>query len=112
MFQKTSPPGAVGTSLALETIIQHSLIDFKPTRCYVLYCLHLFLFYFFTLLTFFKPLSLGSSSFHLSFSHTRYIYIHRNEASTTILVCSRGGGGLLVERMELVAELWEENIKV
>lgn len=63
---KTSPPGAVGTSLALETIIQHSLIDFKPTR---------------------------------------------NEASTTILVCSRGGGGLLVERMELVAELWEENIK-
>ncbi|KAL0382837.1 UNVERIFIED_CONTAM: eIF-2-alpha kinase GCN2 [Sesamum calycinum] len=24
----------------------------------------------------------------------------------------RGGGGLLVERMELVAELWEENIKV
>ncbi|XP_062173288.1 eIF-2-alpha kinase GCN2 isoform X4 [Alnus glutinosa] len=63
---KTSPPGAVGTSLALETIIQHSSIDFKPTR---------------------------------------------NEASTIILVCSRGGGGLLVERMELVAELWEENIK-
>ncbi|KAK9997208.1 hypothetical protein SO802_021894 [Lithocarpus litseifolius] len=63
---KTSPPGAVGTSLALETIIQHSSVEFKPIR---------------------------------------------SEASTSILVCSRGGGGLLVERMELVAELWEENIK-
>ncbi|GMJ08489.1 GENERAL CONTROL NON-DEPRESSIBLE 2, ARABIDOPSIS THALIANA GENERAL CONTROL NON-DEPRESSIBLE 2 [Hibiscus trionum] len=63
---KTNPPGAVGTSLALETIIQHSPEDFKPIR---------------------------------------------NEATTSILVCSRGGGGLLMERMELVAELWEENIK-
>ncbi|GLT96768.1 hypothetical protein SLE2022_143680 [Rubroshorea leprosula] len=63
---KTNPPAAVGTSLALETIIQHSSIDFKPIR---------------------------------------------NQATTNILVCSRGGGGLLVERMELVAELWEENIK-
>ncbi|XWS13227.1 hypothetical protein CRYUN_Cryun36dG0019600 [Craigia yunnanensis] len=63
---KTNPPGAVGTSLALETIIQHSPVDFKPIR---------------------------------------------NEATTSVLVCSRGGGGLLIERMELVAELWEENIK-
>ncbi|KAH1047144.1 hypothetical protein J1N35_037928 [Gossypium stocksii] len=63
---KTNPPGAVGTSLALETIIQHPSVDFKPMR---------------------------------------------NEATTSILVCSRGGGGLLIERMELVAELWEENIK-
>ncbi|XVF65555.1 hypothetical protein PTKIN_Ptkin09bG0258400 [Pterospermum kingtungense] len=63
---KTNPPGAVGTSLALETIIQHCPVDFKPIR---------------------------------------------NEATTSILVCSRGGGGLLIERMELVAELWEENIK-
>ncbi|XP_012065156.1 eIF-2-alpha kinase GCN2 isoform X2 [Jatropha curcas] len=63
---KTSPPGAVGASLALETIIQHSPVDYKPFR---------------------------------------------NEACTNILVCSRGGGGLLVERMELVAELWEANIK-
>ncbi|KAJ7980699.1 protein kinase family protein [Quillaja saponaria] len=63
---KTNPPGAVGTSLALETIIQNCPIDFKPIR---------------------------------------------NEASTSVLVCSRGGGGLLVERMGLVAELWEENIK-
>ncbi|KAH7572811.1 hypothetical protein JRO89_XS03G0018000 [Xanthoceras sorbifolium] len=63
---RTNPPGAVGTSLALETIIQHSPVDFKPIR---------------------------------------------NETSTSVLVCSRGGGGLLVERMELVAELWEENIK-
>nr|XP_048333144.1 eIF-2-alpha kinase GCN2 isoform X2 [Ziziphus jujuba var. spinosa] len=63
---KSNPPGAVGSSLALETIIQYSPVDFKPIR---------------------------------------------NEASTSILVCSRGGGGLLVERMELVAELWENNIK-
>ncbi|KAL4290262.1 hypothetical protein GQ457_14G000440 [Hibiscus cannabinus] len=63
---KTNPPGAVGISLALETIIQNSPEDFKPIR---------------------------------------------NEATTSILVCSRGGGGLLMERMELVAELWEENIK-
>ncbi|GAV69857.1 Pkinase domain-containing protein/RWD domain-containing protein/HGTP_anticodon2 domain-containing protein/tRNA-synt_His domain-containing protein [Cephalotus follicularis] len=63
---KTNSPGAVGSSLALETLIQHSLGDYKPIR---------------------------------------------NEGNTNILVCSRGGGGLLVERMELVAELWEENIK-
>ncbi|KAK4286606.1 hypothetical protein QN277_003135 [Acacia crassicarpa] len=35
----------------------------------------------------------------------------KNEASTNILVCSRGGGGLLTERMELVAELWEKDFK-
>ncbi|KAL5537327.1 hypothetical protein UlMin_046354, partial [Ulmus minor] len=63
---KSNAPGAVGTSLALETMIQHSLVDLKPIR---------------------------------------------SEDSTTILVCSRGGGGLLEARMELVAELWEENIK-
>ncbi|KAI4324306.1 hypothetical protein L6164_023858 [Bauhinia variegata] len=59
---KANPPGGVGVSLALETIIQNCPIDFKPIR---------------------------------------------NEASASILVCSRGGGGLLEERMELVAELWE-----
>ncbi|KAJ4844021.1 eukaryotic translation initiation factor 2-alpha kinase [Turnera subulata] len=63
---RMNPPGAVGTSLALETIIQHSPADFKPIR---------------------------------------------NETSSSVLVCSRGGGGLLVQRMELVAELWDENIK-
>uniref|UniRef100_A0A6N2MQV1 non-specific serine/threonine protein kinase n=1 Tax=Salix viminalis TaxID=40686 RepID=A0A6N2MQV1_SALVM len=63
---RASPPGAVGSSLALETIIQYSPGEFKPFR---------------------------------------------NEAASAVLVCSRGGGGLLVERMELVAELWEENIK-
>ncbi|XP_027353753.1 eIF-2-alpha kinase GCN2 isoform X2 [Abrus precatorius] len=63
---KGNPPTGVGTSLALETIIQNCPLDFKPNR---------------------------------------------SEASTNILVCSRGGGGLLVERMELVAELWEENFK-
>ncbi|XP_073266519.1 eIF-2-alpha kinase GCN2 isoform X2 [Populus alba] len=63
---RASPPGAVGTSLALETIIQYSPGEFRPVR---------------------------------------------NEAATAVLVCSRGGGGLLVERMELVSELWEENIK-
>ncbi|KAM7279903.1 hypothetical protein ACFE04_007037 [Oxalis oulophora] len=65
-FQKTNSPCAVGTSLALETLISHSSGDYKPIR---------------------------------------------NEANTNVLVCSRGGGGLLVERMELVAELWDENIK-
>ncbi|KAM5570160.1 eIF-2-alpha kinase GCN2 [Rosa sericea] len=64
---KSNPPGSVGTSLALETIIQHSPVDFKP--------------------------------------------ISRNEVSNSVLVCSKGGGGLLAERMELVNELWEENIK-
>ncbi|CAI9778226.1 unnamed protein product [Fraxinus pennsylvanica] len=63
---KLNPPGAVGTSLALETILMHSSVDIKP---------------------------------------------HRNDVGINVLVCSRGGGGLLVERMELVAELWEENIK-
>lgn len=63
---KSNPPGAVGISLALETMIQHSSVDIRPFR---------------------------------------------NEASISVLVCSRGGGGLLEERMELVAELWDENIK-
>lgn len=36
----------------------------------------------------------------------------RIEPSISVLVCSKGGGGLLNERMELVAELWEANIKV
>ncbi|KAA8527288.1 hypothetical protein F0562_034615 [Nyssa sinensis] len=63
---KSNPPGAVGTSLALETIIQHSSVDIKPFR---------------------------------------------SDDSIDVLVCSRGGGGLLEERMELVAELWDEKIK-
>ncbi|XP_024962899.1 eIF-2-alpha kinase GCN2 isoform X1 [Cynara cardunculus var. scolymus] len=64
---KSNPPGAVGTSLALETIIQHSSVDiYRPFR---------------------------------------------NDSSRSILVCSRGGGGLLEKRMELVAELWEDDIK-
>ncbi|CAI8616723.1 unnamed protein product [Vicia faba] len=60
---KGNPPTGVGTSLALETIIQNCSVP------------------------------------------------NRNEASIKILVCSRGGGGLLVERMELVSELWRENFK-
>nr|GEX49592.1 eIF-2-alpha kinase GCN2 isoform X1 [Tanacetum cinerariifolium]GEX51228.1 eIF-2-alpha kinase GCN2 isoform X1 [Tanacetum cinerariifolium] len=64
---KSNPPGAVGTSLALETIIQHSSVDIcRPFR---------------------------------------------NESSKSVLVCSRGGGGLLEKRMELVSELWEDDIK-
>ncbi|XP_076899148.1 eIF-2-alpha kinase GCN2-like [Bidens hawaiensis] len=64
---KSNPPGAVGTSLALETIIQHSSVDIN------------------------RPF--------------------RNDSSRSVLVCSRGGGGLLEKRMELVAELWEDDIK-
>ncbi|KAL1189722.1 eIF-2-alpha kinase GCN2 [Cardamine amara subsp. amara] len=63
---KMNLPGAVGVSLALETIFQHLPMDLRPIR---------------------------------------------NEGSTSVLVCSRGGGGLLVQRMELVAELWEKSIK-
>ncbi|XP_071686022.1 eIF-2-alpha kinase GCN2 isoform X2 [Rutidosis leptorrhynchoides] len=64
---KSNPPGAVGTSLALETIIQHSAVDiYKPFR---------------------------------------------SDSSKSVLVCSRGGGGLLEKRMELVSELWNEDIK-
>ncbi|XP_021721682.1 eIF-2-alpha kinase GCN2-like isoform X1 [Chenopodium quinoa] len=63
---RSSPPGAVGISLALETIIQHSCVHIKPIR---------------------------------------------SEACAGVLVCSKGGGGLLEERMEIVVELWEANIK-
>ncbi|KAF2589691.1 hypothetical protein F2Q70_00041134 [Brassica cretica] len=63
---KMNLPGAVGVSLALETIFQHLPVDLRPVR---------------------------------------------NEVNTSVLVCSRGGGGLLVQRMELVAELWEKSIK-
>nr|XP_043628551.1 eIF-2-alpha kinase GCN2 [Erigeron canadensis] len=64
---KSIPPGAVGTSLALETIIQHSSVEiYRPVR---------------------------------------------SDFSRSVLVCSRGGGGLLEKRMELVSELWEEDIK-
>ncbi|TVU15418.1 hypothetical protein EJB05_38939 [Eragrostis curvula] len=37
--------------------------------------------------------------------------LSRIEPSISVLVCSRGGGGLLDERMELVSELWKANIK-
>ncbi|KAI8012483.1 eIF-2-alpha kinase GCN2 [Camellia lanceoleosa] len=63
---KSNLPGAVGVSIALETIIQHSSVDIRPFRY---------------------------------------------DVSISVLICSRGGGGLLKERMELVAELWGENIK-
>uniref|UniRef100_A0A803KTE7 non-specific serine/threonine protein kinase n=1 Tax=Chenopodium quinoa TaxID=63459 RepID=A0A803KTE7_CHEQI len=63
---RSSPPGAVGISLALETIIQLSCVHIKPIR---------------------------------------------SEACAGVLVCSKGGGGLLEERMEIVVELWEANIK-
>ncbi|KAJ0937837.1 putative protein kinase PEK-GCN2 family [Helianthus annuus] len=64
---KSNPPGAVGTSLALETIIHHSSVDvYRPFR---------------------------------------------NDSSRSVLVCSRGGGGLLEKRMELVTELREDDIK-
>lgn len=63
---RSSPPGAVGTSIALETIIKHSTLDFRPFR---------------------------------------------TESSVNVLVCSKGRGGLLDERMELAAELWEAGIK-
>ncbi|XP_049381059.1 eIF-2-alpha kinase GCN2 [Solanum stenotomum] len=63
---KSNPPGAAGSSLALETILQHASLDSRP---------------------------------------------HRYDVVTNVLVCSRGGGGLLTERMELLAELWEENIR-
>lgn len=63
---KSNPPGAVGSSLALETILQHASLDIRP---------------------------------------------YRYDVATNVLVCSRGGGGLLIERMELLAELWEENIR-
>nr|DAD25237.1 TPA_asm: hypothetical protein HUJ06_026701 [Nelumbo nucifera] len=63
---KSNPPGAVGTSLALEKIVQHSLVEIRPSR---------------------------------------------NESGTDFLICSRGSGGLLKERMELAAELWQANIK-
>ncbi|KQJ83323.1 eIF-2-alpha kinase GCN2 isoform X2 [Brachypodium distachyon] len=39
------------------------------------------------------------------------VWLPRIEHSISVLVCSKGGGGLLNERMELVAELWEANIK-
>ncbi|KAM3398327.1 eIF-2-alpha kinase GCN2 isoform X1 [Capsicum galapagoense] len=63
---KSNPPGAAGSSLALETILQHASLDIRP---------------------------------------------YRYDVVTNVLVCSRGGGGLLIERMELLAELWEENIR-
>ncbi|XP_006852117.2 eIF-2-alpha kinase GCN2 isoform X1 [Amborella trichopoda] len=59
---KSSPPGAVGVSIALEKILHHGSIE-------------------------------------------------RTETCSKVLVCSRGGGGLLEERMELVSELWQANIK-
>ncbi|CAI9117290.1 OLC1v1018651C1 [Oldenlandia corymbosa var. corymbosa] len=64
---KANPPGAVGTSIALETILlQYNL------------------------------------------GETKFL---RNDFGMDILVCSRGGGGLIEERMTLVADLWNENIR-
>ncbi|KAF6143812.1 hypothetical protein GIB67_016733 [Kingdonia uniflora] len=63
---KSNPPGAVGTSIALETILHSYSVEVKPSR---------------------------------------------NEASIPVLICSRAGGGMLVERMKMAAELWQANIK-
>eukprot|EP01018_Ginkgo_biloba_P015528 Gb_22304 [translate_table: standard] len=41
----------------------------------------------------------------------RLTSLERSETGAVVLVCSRGGGGLLKERMEVVAELWAANIK-
>ncbi|KAL6528004.1 hypothetical protein OROHE_014954 [Orobanche hederae] len=54
-------------------------------------------------------LAVGGRYDHLLQQIADFEYL--NDIGISILVCSRGGGGLLVERMELVAELWEENIK-
>ncbi|KAL9251582.1 eIF-2-alpha kinase GCN2-like protein [Drosera capensis] len=62
---KSSPPAAVGTSLALETIVHLASLDIRPFR---------------------------------------------SETKVPILICSKGGGGLLAERMELAAELWSSSI--
>ncbi|PKU68635.1 putative serine/threonine-protein kinase GCN2 [Dendrobium catenatum] len=63
---RSNPPGAVGTSLAMEKVFRHCSVDIKPSRI---------------------------------------------ELNINVLVCSKGGGGLLLERMELVAELWQASMK-
>ncbi|XP_028554900.1 eIF-2-alpha kinase GCN2-like [Dendrobium catenatum] len=63
---RSNPPGAVGTSLAMEKVFHHCSVDIKPSRI---------------------------------------------ELNINVLVCSKGGGGLLLERMELVAELWQASMK-
>lgn len=63
---RSTPPGAVGISIALDKVFRHCSVDIKPSR---------------------------------------------NELNIYVLVCSKGGGGLLLERMELVAELWQANMK-
>ena len=42
----------------------------------------------------------------------KFFLWYRGDSSVTVLVCSKGGGGLLEERMLLVVKLWEANIKV
>ena len=34
------------------------------------------------------------------------------DSEIEVLVCSKGGGGLLRERMEVVSELWDADVKV
>lgn len=46
LTQKSNPPGAVGVSLALETVIQHSSMDIRPFRCNLLCVFVLFIFLF------------------------------------------------------------------
>lgn len=110
-IQKSNPPGSVGTSLALETIVQHSPVDFRPIR-YVLFV---------DFVCFSRLLLNQLCMFELFVYLDRFLsvwffflfcFCTRNEVSNSVLVCSKGGGGLLAERMELVNELWEENIKV
>lgn len=135
-MQKGNPPTGVGTSLALETIIQNCPVDFKHNRLVSLNS-NIYIFFGFVIFTFHKLWHLGYCLFNFILVPMRVVraymctnnrsrlscwWLHtdaldslncfRNEASINILVCSRGGGGLLVERMELVAELWLENFKV
>ncbi|KAK1294604.1 putative serine/threonine-protein kinase GCN2 [Acorus calamus] len=62
----------------------------------------------------YKTISPGAVGVSLALEkilHHPLIRPFRNEPGTGILICSRGGGGLLEERMELVADLWDANIK-
>jgi translation initiation factor 2-alpha kinase 4 len=105
--QKTKPPGAVGVSIALEKFLPNN-----PASDVGLPRLHNSSYTSWSRKNLFMHF-ISPSNGSMGFPWMLLLCLDfRIEHSISVLVCSKGGGGLLNERMELVEELWEANIKV
>lgn len=110
LLQALSAPGAVGVSIALEKLILVAMsegynfyLHHNPMSSYKLF-------------TWAQAVIFSWPLYHIpTILMEAYIVIclgsEPDSSSVEVLVCSKGGGGLLRERMEIVSELWDGSIK-